>query len=625
MEETDINKNEINKKSIMRPKTSKKISTSEKKGKHMSVSINTNNSIFKSTNLGKNKNQNNKIFSKFDFNNDYLKQEEKAFKIRLKNLNNINLLENKDKVDKLFKWENLFNNMIPVRSYISLEKNKLGKEGIGNEKITVNIKDYNSPILLVDLPEEQMNLFFKRRNSQNHISTSSEKKYHNIRPVSMYVPREDNSCFYFSDAFSDYYKEDFKSFCEKIPMLKAKLKINPNKLKKEIYKTNKDLINKYRILEEKKKNENEGFNEQDLIIAGKRNNPMPLIKSVYFQKYKSTFDFDMNKDDLIDNKNKGRNSLDMKISNKGNNLGKSLFLSYYDINDPSLSLFKENTNLNFKNLKNNIFQNYYSNGRNLEIFKSSALSSKKSQDSKKNTISKETPKNPFNIKTQIPKAKLNVLNTKSNKKNNSKKMRNIKYSSKMNFKAVLNSDNLIKEEYKPSQSFPLKTSSNVGNISYDRIKTLIKERHFLNMFKFNYQTETQSTIPTSTEKTSKSDLELILDSKKIKPKKNWTLFDSIYSKNKKNLKTYFRYDKNGNLIKKDKNKYNVIYLNKCIKTNYDKGMINMKTNFDTNCFFSINTFNKGYAHLKKKKNKKENKKEEKDKIELFAINNKINF
>ena len=625
MEETDINKNEINKKSIMRPKTSKKMSTSEKKGKHMSVSINTNNSIFKSTNLGKNKNQNNKIFSKFDFNNDYLKQEEKAFKIRLKNLNNINLLENKDKVDTLYKWENLFNNMIPVRSYISLEKNKLDKEGIGNEKITVNIKDYNSPILLVDLPEEQMNLFFKRRNSQNHISTSSEKKYHNIRPVSMYVPREENSCFYFSDAFSDYYKEDFKSFCEKIPMLKAKLKINPNKLKKEIYKTNKDLINKYRILEEKKKIENEGFNEQDLIIAGKRNNPMPLIKSVYFQKYKSTFDFDMNKDDLIDNKNKGRNSLDMKIGNKGNNLGKSLFLSYYDINDPSLSLFKENTNLNFKNLKNNIFQNYYSNGRNLEIFKSSALSSKKSQDSKKNTISKETPKNPFNIKAQIPKAKLNVLNTKSNKKNNSKKMRNIKYSSKMNFKAVLNSDNLFKEEYKPSQSFPLKTSSNVGNISYDRIKTLIKERHFLNMFKFNYQTETQSTIPTSTEKTSKSDLELILDSKKIKPKKNWTLFDSIYSKNKKNLKTYFRYDKNGNLIKKDKNKYNVIYLNKCIKTNYDKGMINMKTNFDINCFFSINTFNKGYAHLKKKKNKKENKKEEKDKIELFAINNKINF
>ena len=625
MEETDINKNEINKKSIMRPKTSKKISTSEKKGKHMSVSINTNNSIFKSTNLGKNKNQNNKIFSKFDFNNDYLKQEEKAFKIRLKNLNNINLLENKDKVDTLYKWENLFNNMIPVRSYISLEKNKLDKEGIGNEKITVNIKDYNSPILLVDLPEEQMNLFFKRRNSQNHISTSSEKKYHNIRPVSMYVPREENSCFYFSDAFSDYYKEDFKSFCEKIPMLKAKLKINPNKLKKEIYKKNKELINKYRILEEKKKNENEGFNEQDLIIAGKRNNPMPLIKSVYFQKYKSTFDFDMNKDDLIDNKNKGRNSLDMKIGNKGNNLGKSLFLSYYDINDPSLSLFKENTNLNFKNLKNNIFQNYYSNGRNLEIFKSSALSSKKSQDSKKNTISKETPKNPFNIKTQIPKAKLSVLTTKSNKKNNNKKMRNIKYASKMNFKAVLNNDNLFKEEYKPSNSFPLKTSSNVGNISYDKIKTLIKERHFLNMFKFNYQTETQSTIPTSTEKTSKSDLELILDSKKIKPKKNWTLFDSIYSKNKKNLKSYFRYDKNGNLIKKDKNKYNVIYLNKCIKTNYDKGMINMKTNFDTNCFFSINTFNKGYAHLKKKKNKKENKKEEKDKIELFAINNKINF
>jgi hypothetical protein len=334
MEETDINKNEINKKSIMRPKTSKKISTSEKKGKHMSVSINTNNSIFKSTNLGKNKNQNNKIFSKFDFNNDYLKQEEKAFKIRLKNLNNINLLENKDKVDTLYKWENLFN-MIPVRAYISLEKNKLDKEGIRNEKITDNIKDYNSPILLVDLPEEQMNLFFKRRNSQNHISASSEKnmqlnsekKYHNIRPVSMYSPHEENSCFYFSDAFSDYYKEDFKSFCEKIPMLKAKLKINPSKLKKEIYKKNKELINKYRILEEKKKSDDEEFNEQDLIIAGKRNNPMPLIKSVYFKKYKSTYDFDKKKDDINDNKNKGRNSLYMKVRNKGNNFGSIFAIS----------------------------------------------------------------------------------------------------------------------------------------------------------------------------------------------------------------------------------------------------------------------------------------------------------
>ena len=168
MEETDINKNGNNKKSILRPKTSKKLSISEKTGKHMNITLNNNNSIFKSKNIEKSKNNNNLIFSKFDFNNDYLKKEEKSFKIKLKNLNNINLLDNKSNVDNLYKWENLFNNTNPVRSYISLKKINLDKKYTtkkeANEKITDNIKNYESPILLVDLPEDQMNLFFQRKN-----------------------------------------------------------------------------------------------------------------------------------------------------------------------------------------------------------------------------------------------------------------------------------------------------------------------------------------------------------------------------------------------------------------------------------------------------------------------------
>jgi hypothetical protein len=88
--------------------------------------------------------------------------------------------------------------------------------------------------------------------SEKNINLNSQKKSHSLRPVSMYVPREENSCFYYSNTFSDYYKEDFKSFCEKIPILKAKLKINSEKLKKEIFKQNNEIINKYRIFEEKK-------------------------------------------------------------------------------------------------------------------------------------------------------------------------------------------------------------------------------------------------------------------------------------------------------------------------------------------------------------------------------------
>ena len=58
---------------------------------------------------------------------------------------------------------------------------------------------------------------------------------HNIRPMSMYSPRMENSCYYYSSVFSDYSNEDFKSFCNKMPILKAKLKINSGKLKKEYF------------------------------------------------------------------------------------------------------------------------------------------------------------------------------------------------------------------------------------------------------------------------------------------------------------------------------------------------------------------------------------------------------
>ena len=133
MEETDINKIENKTKSILRPKTSKKISFSEKETKHMSIAINTINTMntkninnsnnnIKSTFTEKSKKQNNLLFSKFDFDNDYMKKEAKSFKIKLKNLNNINLLDNKEKIDGLYKWENLFNNLNPVRLYISFKQ-----------------------------------------------------------------------------------------------------------------------------------------------------------------------------------------------------------------------------------------------------------------------------------------------------------------------------------------------------------------------------------------------------------------------------------------------------------------------------------------------------------------------
>ena len=49
-----------------------------------------------------------------------MNKEAKAFYIKMKNLNRINLYE--DKVDNSYKWENLFINYKPLKSYVSLKK-----------------------------------------------------------------------------------------------------------------------------------------------------------------------------------------------------------------------------------------------------------------------------------------------------------------------------------------------------------------------------------------------------------------------------------------------------------------------------------------------------------------------
>ena len=603
MEETVTEKKEKKTKSILRPKTSK-ISISAKSGKHPNIFVDKISYETKTEKTKKNiGEQDNLLLSKFDFVNDYMRREAKEFKIKLKNLNNINLFEKK--VDDLYDWGNLFNNFKPIRSYISLQKSTQTKQG--RKTRNKNLEEYESPIVLVDLPESQMNFFFRRNNNnslspEKNINSNNFKKSHNIRPVSMYSPREDNSCFYYSNTFSDYYKEDFKSFCEKIPILKAKLKINPDKLKKEIYKKDFNLMNKYKLVE-KQKDKKSMFNKQDLIIAGKRKNPIPLIKSVFLQKYNLLNNFNENKNDISKNKNENEkilNSYDnintnINPNNYNYKFSNRLILSYYDINDPSIALF-----------------NNYPN-KNIKVYKSNEISSKTDKEEQNVTdINNKQPqqqnKSNITIKSEFSNQINYTTNTNTEEiKNTNIKKRNL---TTKNIKPKLSNENLFQEEYIPPNSFPLKTSSNVGNTSYNRIKKYIKDKQFLNKFKFNYhQPIPQSMIPILTDKISndKSDLELILESKKIKPKKNWTLFDSIYDK-KNNKKIIYKWDKGGNLLKNVKNKnknYNVIYFNKCIKTKFNKDITKLKSNFDNFCFYPINAFNKGEVENYKRKNKKD--------------------
>ena len=95
--------------------------------------------------------------------------------------------------------------------------------------------------------------------------------------MSVYSPRGTSCSFYFSSAFSDYYKEDLKTFSEKMKILKAKVKSNPSHLKNEIKEQRKIVFNKERKLNEIINSNKIVFDKEDLIIAADRKNPHGII------------------------------------------------------------------------------------------------------------------------------------------------------------------------------------------------------------------------------------------------------------------------------------------------------------------------------------------------------------
>jgi len=120
-------------------------------------------------------------------------------------------------------------------------------------------------------------------NSQNE--KKIKKKGNCVRPMSVYSQRDQDDIFYFSQTFSDYYKEDLKTFSEKMKILKAKVKSNPKKLNYEI-RTQRSISSR----KEKKLNrllnmEQFNFGKDNLIIAAERRNPIPLLKSIFKQTY----------------------------------------------------------------------------------------------------------------------------------------------------------------------------------------------------------------------------------------------------------------------------------------------------------------------------------------------------
>ena len=251
------------------------------------------------------------------------------------NLKNINLIETN--IDGLYDWKTLFNNSRPLSSYTQLDQKK--------QKCETEVQNnYNFPVALIDAPPEEVELYIPNpnnygknlkntKNKNNHQVTFKNKKKssngltitvshsrkqscmnlnqkgsslslnkcngeiieknHNsncTRPKSMYSPRTPGERFYLSKAFSDYYNEDLKTFSEKFPLLKAKIKVNPKKLQKTLKDIKKQTIIREINLQKVKSLDNLALSKQQIIIAGMGGNAKPLLKSIYRQIHPTEHD-----------------------------------------------------------------------------------------------------------------------------------------------------------------------------------------------------------------------------------------------------------------------------------------------------------------------------------------------
>ena len=517
-----------------------------------------------------------------------------------KKLNEINLIEKN--YDELYTWENLFNNSRPLSHYTTLKKRKITKREENKE-----LEEFKSPVILVDLHEEQMNLFFGKKffpnesskkkiksakknfglnnnktgknninintnNNSNYIFLSNnkiksnsqsqyssinntlkskksvsarnriissintrksqkkrDKTFHkHIRPMSVYSPRVNTGSFYFSNTFSDYYKEDLKSFSEKMKILKAKIKSNQSNLKNEIKTQRKISKIKERKLEDIINSNNINFDKSDLIIAADRKNPIPLLKSIFKTNYPdkefikenikmyyntmkpmgnwdNNVDFTQNKRwRFIEKFSEMREGIKTEYRRKEIGKNKNLILNYYNEDDPHIQMFqkivrnnkqtkikylkdiKEKNELNkiksFNPILNNIEDNFqFLNENNKDIKKIKEL---RNGENLENEIDINTrPKTGFKSVASHIETNFNFY-FKDREITKRPQTSNVKEISIIDNNYYVPFSNL---QYKYKVSFPIKTSSKVGNVSYDKINHLLQERHFgLSKMKYDY-------------------------------------------------------------------------------------------------------------------------------------------
>lgn len=393
-----------------------------------------------------NKNFDNKILNENNYNDENIAKRKNIEK----KLATIDLFEKN--TENIYDW-NILLNYPKSKLYYNKKEYKSLEEKKNENENEPNAEFPQYPVILVDLNDKQIKRFFgkkamvegrndkqsllvKKKNSTSpkysrhsasiNDDSKNEKSYqkrsltqsnnnakidtknsisHNIRPISIYWDRRPEETFYFSNAFSDYYNEDLKTFSQKMPILKAKVITSNKRLKKEIIKQRIKLSKEEKKLSDILTKDNIVFRKQDLIIAGERKNAEPLLKNIYYQlnphlkkkkkhvkmNYHTMKQLKNRKENLKvikkgilkpsledinmtekKQKTKHYNSVGTSIDNQDfihlskfnndiNSHSSRLILSYYDINDPDIKYFNylmnkyNNRTLNNTETKDNAY------------------------------------------------------------------------------------------------------------------------------------------------------------------------------------------------------------------------------------------------------------------------------
>ena len=604
-------------------------------------------------------------------------------------LNTITLKETD--IDGLYEWKTLFNNSRPLSHYTRINYKKpvlteeISKDGIKSPKVLVDLPDdkmlyfFGNNAFLDDndtkkskknkykngstfrrkvnnnynvsntLSNKEKTQTLKTNRSNNKNKTSSKLKtstsiksngknnknddnngHKYIKPMSIYAKFNPEDTFYFSNTFSDYYKEDLKSFTNKMPILKAKIKTNSKNLKRIINQQRMKSSIKEKQYYDMIKNDSLIVKKQDLIISAERRNPVPLLKSIYKQenpgaeeikehirKYFNTmkpFGNDDGKTDYTKNDRwrlnrelikfrKGKYNNEEKKYNPNGGKKRKLILSYYNINDPYIQIFN-NIN-NDENKLNYSFEFKNNNIYNIDNFKLDE--NNKTIDNTKN-IKKERTRSGFKQSKEI-----NILQNEKLKKSlssnrphssNTRRNNNILTENKI---FDLEDYNELYKDYVPSNRFPIKTSSKVKNISYNKINEMIKERKLKKYAKDYFMTQSENMnnyITFETNSSKNSDI-----NKKIKKKTRNRPRTAGSVRSNTKINNFYDNDKSGN--NKNNPKCNYLYFNKYINTTHD---LNINNNKQIQGFFApMNCFNKlagkyysssNNVHVKNKRSKR---------------------